>query len=867
VKNSDEAALVEHFHFRRSYRRQTVDDHGDPRSGERSYVVFENALAGPGKFAVHDLKRMRDRCGPVRRRRNALRLMKPADVLGAAIFFAVFVAAISATAQETDYEVPVNRRVLPIAAPWQPPIKTLDARDAKAPPVFEVKAPQGAPNVMVIMIDDLGFGGTSAFGGVMATPTFDRLAKNGLRYNQFHSTALCSPTRQALLTGRNHHSVNMGSITEIATSFPGQTGKLPESCTKLPEILRLHGYSTAPFGKCHEVPVWEISPSGPLTRWPTLSGFDKFYGFLGGETNQWSPAIYDGITPVENPSKGDPDYHFMNDMTNQAINWIRSQQSLTPDKPFFVYFVPGATHAPHHVPESYIEKQKGKFDAGWDVIRQRIFENQQRLGVIPPGTKLADKPEDIKDWEELSDKEQKLFARQAEVFAGFLEMTDTEIGRLVGAVEQLGELDNTMIIFIAGDNGTSAEGGMNGMYNEMTYFNGVEETVDDMLEHYDHWGSPSTYPHMAAGWAVCFDSPFMWTKQVASNYGGTRQGTVIHWPQRIKAKNGLRTQWHHVIDIAPTVLEAAGLPQPRVVDGVGQRPMEGVSMMYSFDDPDAADRHMVQYFEIMGNRGVYVDGWFAGTVHMYPWADPRNTLEGDEWELYHVAEDFSMSNNLAAKHPDKLKELQEVFLAEAVKYKVLPIDDRRILRANAELAGRPTLMGDRTSLTVYEGLGFLPENDFIDTKNRSFEIVAEIESEGQQTSGVIISQGGRFGGWSLYVNDGKPVYTYNYLGLEAFSVTADQPLPAGKSTVKLDFAYEGKTQDGKPALGAGGTATLTVNGQSAGSAKVGKTQFAIWSADETANVGIDRETPVSTDYTEATSEFTGTIHKVTINLK
>jgi arylsulfatase len=434
----------------------------------------------------------------------------------AAFAWAAFTAVgiSTATAQTTwDLDqVPVDRTVLPLKPPYEKPITTLDARNVKPPPVFEVKAPKDAPNVVIIMIDDLGFGGTSAFGGVTPTPTFDRLARSGLMYNHFHSTALCSPTRQALLTGRNHHSVNMGSITETATSFPGNTGVLPVDCAKLPEILRLNGYSTAHFGKCHEVAVWEISPSGPLTRWPTLSGFDKFYGFLGGETNQWSPAIYDGITPVDNPGKGNPGYHFMNDMTTQAINWIRAQQSLTPDKPFFAYFVPGATHAPHHVPESYIKKHESKFDAGWDVIRQQIFENQKRLGVIPADTKLAAKPKDIKDWADLSADEQKLFARQAEVFAAYLDMTDTEIGRLIAAIGNLGELDDTMIVFMAGDNGTSAEGGMNGMYNEMTYFNGVEEKVEDMLEKADQWGSPSTYPHMAAGWAVAFDAPFTWTR-------------------------------------------------------------------------------------------------------------------------------------------------------------------------------------------------------------------------------------------------------------------------------------------------------------------------------------------------------------------
>ncbi|QDU37495.1 Arylsulfatase [Maioricimonas rarisocia] len=758
-------------------------------------------------------------------------------------------------------EPELDRTELPIRAPWRPPITTLDARDAKAPPLFKVTAPDNAPNVVIILVDDLGFGGTSACGGVIPTPTFDRMARQGLLYNQFHSTALCSPSRQALKTGRNHHSCNQAKITEVATAFPGATGQLPNDVATIGEMLRLNGYSTGAFGKWHETAVWEISPSGPMTRWPNQVGFDEFYGFMGGETNQWAPSIYHNQNPIDPPD--DPDYHFMNDMTTKAINWMRFQQSLTPEKPFMMYFAPGAVHAPHHVPKKYIEQFAGQFDEGWDVIRERIYKKQLELGVIPEGTKLADKPDAIKDWDSLSEKEQKLFARQAETFAGFLHMTDLEIGRLVDAIDQMGELDNTLIFYIAGDNGTSAEGGENGLYNELTYFNEEPKgsNVDFMLQHYDEWGSPSTYPHMAAGWAVCFDAPFMWTKQVASNYGGTRQGLAVHWPNGIKAQGELRTQWHHLIDVVPTILEAAKLPQPRVVNGVPQRPIEGVSMLYSFDDAEAADRHTIQYFEMFGNRGLYYDGWFAGTIHVAPWARPTTSFEDDTWELYHVAEDFSMSTDLADKHPGKLKELQELFLAEAVKYKVLPLDDRRTELFDPKRAGRPDLMFGRKTLTLYEGMGALLENDFINVKNTSFEIVSEIETSGEKTQGVIVQQAGRFGGWSLYVKDGKPTFAYNYLGLETFVARADTPLPEGKATVTLTFDYDG----GKP--GSGGTATLSVNGKKADSVRVEKTEPNAFSADETANVGLDRETPVVEDYATRNGRFTGTIDKVTIELK
>ena len=758
-------------------------------------------------------------------------------------------------------EAQVDRTELPIKGPWYPPIKTLDARDAKAPPFFEVRAPKDAPNVVIVLLDDIGFGGPSSFGGVIETPHFDKLASQGLMYNQFHTTALCSPTRQALKTGRNHHSCNQAKITEVATSFPGATGMLPNDVASIGTMLRLNGYSTAAFGKWHETAVWEISPSGPFDRWPNLQGFDEFYGFLGGETNQWAPAVYHNLNRVETPD--DPDYHFMNDMATKAIEWMRFQQALTPDKPFFVYFAPGAVHAPHHVPKSYIEKQKGRFDEGWDVIRERIFEQQKKLGIIPKNTKLAKKPADIKDWKDLSAKEKKLFARQAEVFAAYLDMTDHETGRMIQAIEEMGEIDNTLIFYISGDNGTSAEGVMNGLYNEMTYFNAEPKgsDIDFMLQHYDEWGGPTTYPHMAAGWAVCFDSPFMWTKQVASNYGGTRNPLVIHWPDRITAKGEVRSQWHHVIDIVPTILEAAGLPQPRIVNGTPQRPIEGVSMVYTWEYPKAPGRHQIQYFEMFGNRGVYFDGWFAGTVHVKPWGKVENRFPEGVWELYHVKEDFSMSTDLAKKHPDVLAKLQEVFLGEAVKYKVLPLDDRREELFNPKLAGRPDLMFGRTSLTLYEGMNGLLENDFINVKNTSFEIVADIVTGDNPANGVIVAQGGRFGGWSLYVKDGKPIFMYNYLGLDRFAAASNAALPKGRATVKMDFVYDG----GKP--GAGGTATLYINGKSVGSVKVAQTQFAIFSADETAGVGVDTETPVSEDYDRTSSRFTGKIDKVTITLK
>jgi arylsulfatase len=772
----------------------------------------------------------------------------------------VIMVALSAIATTTLAADKVDRTVLPIPEPKRPAITEFDARKVSPPPRFEVKAPAGAPNVLIILIDDMGFGMSSAFGGPIQMPTAERLADQGLRYNHFHTTALCSPTRTALLSGRNHHMNNMGGITEIATAFPGNTGSRPNNVAPLAEMLRLNGYSTGFFGKNHETAAWEVSPSGPTDRWPTRSGFDKFYGFIGGETNQWAPLLYDGLTQVE--LRKDSNYHFMNDMTNQAIHWMRYQKSLTPDKPYFIYFAPGATHAPHHVPKEWIAKYKDKFDGGWDTFREETLARQIKLGVVPEGTKLAPKPDAIKDWDKLSDDEKKLFSRQMEIYAGFGEYTDTEIGRLIQAIEQTGQMDNTLIFYIIGDNGTSAEGGMNGMFNEMTYFNGVQETVEDVLKHYEDLGGPMSYPHMAAGWAVAGDTPFTWTKQVASSFGGTRNAMVIHWPKRIKAKGEVRAQFHHVIDIAPTVLEAAGLPEPKVVNGTKQTPIQGVSMVYTFANAKASSRHYVQYFEIMGNRGIYAEGWLAGTIHRAPWeAKPRAALLDDKWELYDTRNDFSLVNNLAAKNPVKLKELQDLFLKEAVKNRVLPIDDRLLERVNAATAGRPDLMGGRTSLTVYEGMIGMSENVFINTKNRSHTITADVDIPQGGANGVILAQAGRFGGWSLYIKDGKPTYTYNFLGLQRFTVASSQPLAAGNATIRYEFASDG------PGMGKGGIGTILVNGQNVAEGRIERTQCCAFSADEGADVGTDDGTPVTEDYKEHDNKFTGKIHKVAIDLK
>lgn len=648
---------------------------------------------------------------------------------------------------------------------------------------------------------------------------------------------------------------------ELATAYPGNTGVRPREITTLAEILKQNGFSTAAFGKYHETPPWEVSVSGPHDRWPTGSGFEKFYGFIGGETNQWAPAIYDGVTRVEH--RKTPDYHFTTDMADQAIRWVSAQQSLTPDKPFYLYFAPGATHAPHHAPKEWIAKYKGEFAGGWDKLREETFARQKKLGVIPAGTQLTPRPAEIPAWDGMSADQKRLFERQMETFAGFGEHTDNEVGRLVAQLETIGELENTLFFYIVGDNGASAEGGPEGTYNEMMALNGVVGKAEQMMAHLDTWGGPTTYPHFAIGWAWAGNTPFQWTKQVASHFGGTRNGMVMHWPKGIKASGGaVRSQFHHVVDVAPTVLEAAKIPQPKEVAGVKQRPMDGVSMLYSVDAPEAPERHKTQYFEMFGNRGIYHEGWVACTRHSIPWLLVQNPpLKGDVWELYHVDEDFSEARNLAAEKPEKLKELQAVFAKEAVRNHVFPIDDRRSERFNAAIAGRPDLMGGRKTLTVYPGMTGMMENAFINVKSVAHTITAEIEVPEGKANGVVIAQAGYFGGWTLYLKDGKPHHEYNWFALERTNIGSDTALTPGKHTVRYEFVPDAA----KP--GTGGKSVLSVDGKQVAEGHIPKTQPFAYSGDEGADVGVDGETNVSPDYPQEGNEFTGTIQRVTIEVK
>jgi arylsulfatase A-like enzyme len=759
----------------------------------------------------------------------------------------------------------VPRTVLPIPERQHIGLITYDAKDPDTsfPPIEPLRPPVGAPNVLVVLLDDLGFGASSAFGGPCAAPTAERLAANGLKYTRFHTAALCAPTRQALLTGRNHHAVGMGTITELATSAPGYNSIRPKTAAPLAETLTLNGFSTAYFGKCHEVPVWETSPMGPFDAWPTGGGgFEHFYGFIGGETNQYAPALYDGTTAVEPDRTPEEGYHFTEDMTDRAIGWIRQQKALMPDKPFFAYFAPGATHAPHHVPREWADKYKGKFDQGWDKLREETLARQKELGVIPQDAELTARHADIPAWDEMPDDLKPVLARQMEVYAGFLEHTDHHVGRLVDALEDLGILEDTLVYYILGDNGASAEGTLNGSFNEMFMFNGAAalETVEFMAARIDKFGTPEAYNHYAVGWAHAMDAPYQWTKQVASHWGGTRNGTIVHWPKGFEAKGELRTQFHHVIDVAATVLDVARLPEPTSVNGIQQMPLHGVSMAYSFDDGGAAERRETQYFEMFVNRGIYHKGWAAVTRHSTPWVltGQMPAFDDDVWELY-APDDWTQAQDVAQEHPEKLHELQRLFLIEAVKYDVLPMDDRRIERFDPELAGRPTLIKGNSQL-LFGGMGRLTENTVLNIKNKSHAVTAEVVVPDGGASGVIIAQGGAFGGWSLYAKNGKPVYCYNLLALQRFKVEGDTAIPAGEHQVRMEFAYDGG------GLAKGGTVSLYLDGKKIGEGRVEGTEPMLFSADETTDVGTDGGTPVSDDYGPKDSAFTGRVRWVQIDL-
>ena len=759
----------------------------------------------------------------------------------------------------------VGREVLPIPDRPYEGLVTYDAKDPDTsfPPIEPLRPPDGAPNVLVVLIDDVGFGASSAFGGPCNTPNAERLAANGLKYNRFHTTALCSPTRSALLTGRNHHAVGMGGITEIATSAPGYNSIWPNTAAPLAEILKLNGYSTAQLGKCHEVPVWETSPVGPYRQWPTGKGFEYFYGFIGGEAHQYYPAIYEGTIPVEPEKTPEEGYHFMTDMTDRAIKWVRQQKALMPDKPFFMYFAPGATHAPHHVPKEWADKYAGQFDDGWDAQRERIFARQKELGVIPPDAELTRRHDEIPAWDDMPEQLKPVLRRQMEIYAGFLEFTDHHVGRLFDAIEDLQIEGDTLIYYIIGDNGASAEGSLNGTFNEMIAFNGAAalETPEFMMERLDEFGGPTSYNHYAVGWAHAMDTPYQWTKQVASHWGGTRNGTIVSWPNGFRARNEIRTQFAHVIDVAATVLDVAGLSAPTFVNGVQQAPLHGVSMRYSFDNAEADERHETQYFEMFGNRGLYHKGWTAVTKHKTPWilhGGPAIAFDDDVWELYDTGKDWSQARDLSKEHPDKLHELQRLWLIEAIRFDVLPLDDRAAERFLPELAGRPTLIKGNRQL-LFGGMGRLTESSVVGVKNKSHSVTAEIVVPDGGAQGVIVAQGGSIGGWSLYVKDGKPRYCYNLLGIQRFYIDGDREIPPGTHQVRMEFVYEGG------GLGKGGAVELFVDGDVVGKGTVAATAAMIFSADDTCDVGKEGGALVADDY-PVPNDFTGQINWVEIDV-
>lgn len=755
----------------------------------------------------------------------------------------------------------VRRDVLPIPDPQHVGLTTYDAKDpnTKYPPITTLRPPDEAPNVLIVLIDDVGFGASSAFGGPCNTPVAERMAANGLKLNRFHTTALCSPTRQALLTGRNHHSVGMGGVTEIATSAPGYSSVRPKDKAPIAETLRLNGYSTSQFGKCHEVPVWEVSPVGPFHQWPTGSGFEHFYGFVGGEANQYYPGLYEGTTPVEPEKTPEEGYTLTEDLADRAITWVRQQQALAPDKPFFMYFAPGATHAPHHVPKEWSDKYKGKFDGGWDVLREQILARQKELGVVPETAELTRRHDEIPAWDDMPAELKPVLARQMEIYAGFMEQTDFHVGRVVDAIEELGVLDDTLVYYIIGDNGASAEGTPNGCFNEMCTLNGLAgiETTEFLLSKIDDFGTPKAYNHYAVGWAHALCAPYQWTKQIASHWGGTRTGTIVHWPNGFTDKGQQRNQFHHVIDIAPTILEAAKLPAPLVVNSITQAPLEGVSMMSMLRDGSAPETHDVQYFEMFGNRGIYHNGWTAVTKHRTPWLADQPSLDNDVWELY-GPDDWSQAHNLAADNPEKLAELQRLWLIEAVKYNVLPLDDRSFERFDADIAGRPKLIKG-TSQLLFSGMR-VSENCVVNVKNKSHSVTAAVTVPESGAAGVIVTQGGAVGGWALYAHEGRLKYCYNFFGIQYYFVTADEPIPAGKHELRMDFSYDGG------GMAKGGDVTLYYDGTAVGNGRVEQTEPMAFSADEACDVGSDSGSPASPDYGPKGNKFSGEVHWVRLDI-
>lgn len=759
-----------------------------------------------------------------------------------------------------------DSRVLPIPTPRFTGAIMPNAKDSTSGWPAAVAAPANAPNVLLILTDDVGFGAPSTFGGIIPTPALDQIAEAGLRYTQFHTTALCSPSRAALLTGRNHHSVGFGNISELSTAYPGYNAIIPPEKAPVSQTLKLNGFSTAWFGKNHNVPPWEANPVGPFGNWPIGMGFDYFYGFVGGDTSQWQPGnLFRNTTPIH-PYVGKKDWNLGTAMADDAISHIRTQAAVSPERPWFIHYAPGGTHAPHQPPKEWIEKFKGKFDAGWEVLRQQIFENQRKLGVIPANAQLPPWPDDMKKWDSLTADEKRLFTRQVEVYAAFLAYTDHEIGRVIETVKDLGQFDNTLIVYISGDNGGSAEGSMNGTPNEVAYFNGVAFTVEQQLPLIDVWGSDLTYNHMAVPWTIAFNTPYRWTKQVASHLGGTRNGMAISWPKRIADRGGMRTQFHHLIDIVPTILEAVGVPQANTINGIAQHPIEGTSMGYTWDKAAAGlpSRRRTQYFEIMGNRALYHDGWMANTTPIAtPWntaaAVPADVLNGYKWELYNLVQDPTQVNDLAQREPQRLRAMQEVFLMEATRYQVLPLDNSLLTRM---IEPRPGPAAGRKQFVYTAPVSAIQANAAPGILNRSYRITAEIEVPQGGANGMLITQGGRFSGWGLYLREGKPVFTMNLLGVEHVKWEAPAALPPGRHTVVFDWQMDSKG----PPVARGGNGTLSVDGVQTAQRALPRTLPFTWAWDETLDVGLDTGTPVDDRDYQVPFEFTGKLGRVTVDL-